>query len=506
RDTRARNRIEQIITDHVSVQVSLGQRLVTFREVVATLRGLMESADVSIPASEVGVVVTNQAEAIPAVDTLFVLGMLEGIFPRRRSEDPVLTDAERDEISRLRSDKPALRNSHDRAQEERDEFYRVCAAAKNALVFSYPAADDDRDNIPAFYLEEVKRCVEVRESNYARSLLAPGVDHCTAEADHKFRAALDGESELPPAVELLTHSARDALVPTIDGHSPGELRDALQCPFAYMARRRLNLRPKRHQTRWASLRRLPQAAQIATQEAGDVEKSLAHSLETVLEEMASDVPEWELQLLRSGGARLIADWVRREIRAREKWPKDEGSVRLSVLYGDGLNDVMPRKLARLKGAMPAVSEMQGYRVGHLYVSRAPEERELTDTDKLYYGLHFLALHRPESVPALEIETMSGERQLLLLYRKPGPNLPSEQPHLKTLDLATIDDPEHWKKLFYREVGDLLQRAVAKINSGSVEPIKGDHCTWCDYGELCRRSALFSEDDSPFGADEVMDVD
>jgi hypothetical protein len=505
RDTRARNRIEQMITDYVSVQVSLGPRLVPFADVVFTLRRLMNDADVSIPANDLGVVVTNQAESVPSVHTLFVLGMLEGIFPKRRSEDPVLTDGEREEMSSLRPEKGSLRTSHDRAHEERDEFYRVCAAAGSALIFSYPAADDNRDNIPAFYLEEVKRCVPVKEVTYPRSLLAPSLENCLAEADVRLRASL-GQEELPPPVELTTEAAKQAILPTSDAHSPGELRDALQCPFAYVARRRLKLRPKRHQARWASLRRLPQIAEIASRNLADVKGALFAALDSVLDETSSDVPDWELQLLRSGGARLISDWVLREGMAREKWPKDGNSVRAGVFFGDGLNETMPKKLAKLSGSLAAVSELQGYRVGHLYVSKAPDGRELEETEKLYYGLHFLGLHQQGYEPALEIETMSGERQLMLLNRKPRPALSSIQPHLKTVDLATIDDPALWKRTFYDQVTELLRRAVLKINSGSVEPIKGDHCDWCDYGELCRRSARFSEDDSPFGSDEVMDID
>ncbi len=96
--------------------------------------------------------------------------------------------------------------------------------------------------------------------------------------------------------------------------------------------------------------------------------------------------------------------------------------------------------------------------------------------------------------------------MLLLSRKQRPFLASEQPHIKTVDLATIDDPVLWKESFYGGVIKLLEVAVRHIRSGSVEPIRGEHCTWCDYGELCRRSALFAETDSPFGEDEVLDGD
>ncbi|MEZ0324449.1 MAG: PD-(D/E)XK nuclease family protein [Fimbriimonas sp.] len=509
RDTRARNRIEQLLGDYISVQHSLGPTLVTLDEVVAVCRELMKSADVSIPAADYGVFVTNNPDSIGGADTLFVLGMLEGIFPRRRTEDPVLTDGERAEISFLRSGKPRLKDSHDRAQEERDEFYRVCAAAKNQLVFSYPAADDERDNIPAFYLDEVERCVSkdrFSKHEYLRSELAPMAGECQTLADIELRAGFDAPRELPLSVELLTAEAKEALIPEADTRfSPSELRDALQCPFQYVVRHRLKLKPKRHQARWASLQRLPQAARMAgTASAADAERALELALESALDDMVSDLPDWELQLLRSGGKRLIQEWVRREMRSRENWPKDEDSLKTDVFFGSGLNEQMPKKLAKLSGAMPAVSDMQGYRVGHLYVSRAPENRELSDTDKLYYGLHFLSLYEKGTEPALEIETMTGERQMLLLSRKPRPFLPSEQPHIKTVDLATIDDPALWKESFYGSVVKLLEKAVGSIRSGSIEPVRGEHCTWCDYGELCRRSALFAETDSPFGEDEVPD--
>ncbi len=509
RDTRARNRIEQLIGDYVSVQHSLGPKLVALGEVVEVCRAMMMNADVSIPAADIGVLVTNNADSIGGADTLFVLGMLEGIFPRRRTEDPVLTDRERAEISSLRPDQPGLKDSHDRAQEERDEFYRVCAAAKNQLIFSYPAADDDRDNIPAFYLDEVQRCID--EKNYfsqehPRSELAPATEFCKSEADLKLRQALDAPSELPSPVELLTTHAKEALTPDLDARfSPSELTDALQCPFRFVARHRLRLKPKRHQARWSSLQRLPQAAKMAAAPTpSDAKRSLELALESALDEMVSDLPHWELQLLRSGGRRLIQEWVRREMLSREKWSKDENSLKTDVSFGAGLNDQMPKKLVKLSGTMPAVSDLQGYKVGHLYVSRAPENRELSDTDRLFYGLHFLSLHEKGTEPALEIETMAGERQMLLLSRKPRPFLSSGLPHIKTLDLAMIDEPALWKETFYRGVIQLLETAVGNIRSGSIEPKKGEHCTWCDYGELCRRSAQFSETDSPFGEDQVQD--
>jgi hypothetical protein len=70
--------------------------------------------------------------------------------------------------------------------------------------------------------------------------------------------------------------------------------------------------------------------------------------------------------------------------------------------------------------------------------------------------------------------------------------------LQVVDLATSDDPAVSKKVFYDEVKRALALAVQRIVEARVDATKGDHCDWCDYGELCRRSRSFGEDDSPFG--------
>jgi hypothetical protein len=51
------------------------------------------------------------------------------------------------------------------------------------------------------------------------------------------------------------------------------------------------------------------------------------------------------------------------------------------------------------------------------------------------------------------------------------------------------------------VKELAREAVDRIAKVDVRALRGDHCTWCDYGELCRQSREFGEEDSPF-VDEV----
>lgn len=508
RDRRARHQMERLLANHVTVDSVTLPRSITLREAAGLCRELWENSDVSIPPAEFGVCVSDDPYAFPEIEVLHVMGMLEGVFPRRRSEEPILTDFEREEISALRPGKARLLSSHDQAESERDTFYRVCAVARSRVVFSYPLADDQRDNIPAFYLTEVERAMggPVTRRDYPRTLIAPAGDRCASVADRRLREALDAPRELPPTVELVTEEAREALTPKPEHRfTPGELRDVLQCPFQSVLRHRLHLRVGRRGNRWQSLRKIPQASSLIGQRnRAEAESALMGALEAELDALYSDVPDWEMQLLRAGGRRLIRDWLQREFRARETWPKEQGSVVQNVAFGEPrLRDTMPGGV-RLDGVVPAVSHLQRYSVAHLYGSGARDPKNLTEEEKLYFGLFFLALFETGREGALEIESMRGKRELMVLTRAGGSLNGHVQDGLSVIDLATADDPALSKKIFYDEVKRALKRAVDRVNRAAVDAMKGDHCDWCDYGELCRRSRAFGEEDSPFGRDTVLD--
>ncbi len=141
---------------------------------------------------------------------------------------------------------------------------------------------------------------------------------------------------------------------------------------------------------------------------------------------------------------------------------------------------------------------------HLYGTRAREEEDLTDPDRLYLGLYFGIGFEPGRETALEIEGSAGKRSLVVLTRAGIGNLRSNvQNGLQVLDLSTSDDPATSKRQFNDEFKKLLKRALELIERGEIRPVPGDYCEWCDFGELCRRSPQFSDDDSPFGEDEVF---
>ena len=501
RDRRALNQMERLLVNHISVDDVTQSSSMSLKEFVALCEKLWTDGDVSIPFAENGVRVTSDPNVIGDVDHLFVLGMLEGVFPRRRSEDPILTDVERAEISALRPDQPPLPDSRSKAQAERDEFYRVCAAANRSIVFSYPLADDQKDNIPAFYLSEVERAHgKIESHNYPRPELAPAIEKCLAEADINLRRAYEGPRESPLAIGLESEPARSAIRPSIDAaFQPNVLRDALQCPFQYLARHVLKVRVKRQPARWSTLRRLPQVSQLLTKDdMADAERAMIIALDSQLDLLYAEVPEWEMRLLRAGGQRLIRDWLQRESRSREQWPKTSGSVKSNVAFGThGVRSNMPGDV-KLEGVVPGISRLNSYNVVHLYGSPIDSAKGLSEADQLYLGLHLLAIHEPGREGALEVEGMAGKRSLVILGRKASEPLPSSASDgLQVVDLATEDDAGVSKKVFFEKVKLALSDAMRNIVDARVDAIKGDHCDWCDFGELCRRSRGFGEEDSPF---------
>ena len=508
RDRRALNQIERLLANHISINDVTVAGSANLVEFVGLCERLWTAGDVSIPSAPSGVVVTSDPYTIGDISYLQVLGMLEGVFPRRRTEDPILTDQERAEISGIRPGLPSLLDSKTKAQSERDEFYRVCSAAKKEIVFSYPLADDQKDNIPAFYLSEVERTDStIQGKNYPRPVLAPEKQNCITTADVLLREATDGPRQAPLPVELVSEAVTSAVRPMPGkAFEPRVLRDALECPFRYVARHALKLKVKRQSERWGSLRKLPQVSQLlAKKDIEDGERSLIVALNAELDQLYAEVPDWEMQLLRSGGQRLIRDWLHREVISREVWPKNPDSLKTNVSFGShGVRSEMPGGIL-LEGAIAGISKLGPYNVAHIFGNPPDDVKKLKDGQRLFLGLHMLAIHESGREVAVEIESAGSSRTLVVLGRQDSEPLPSNRADgLQVVDLATVDDVNLAKKEFYRATKEALKTAVANIFDVRVTPIKGDTCTWCDYGELCRRAQGFGEDDSPFGDDQEVE--
>ncbi len=437
--------------------------------------------------------------------SLYVLGMLEGQFPRRRTEDPVLSDHDRAQISSFASEGRRLPDSRQVAGLERDEFVRVCSAARERATFSFPVAGEDRDNVPAFYLQEVRAAVpSIGAQAHGRAMLVPPDGESTLGADRALSAALGLPPVLPKPPSLAFPSAA-ALVRAGEGEaiSPGALRDALVCAFQFAFKRRLGLRPPRKVDHWYLLAQLPQAAglpAIATREAAM--ERLGEVWTERLGELEAELQPQESTLMHAGARRLFGQWVEREFDARALWPKQPGTVRPHAAFGGaGMAGELPvaGTSLKLKGAVTAVSKMGPYRVAHLMSARssivdAKTADSLSDPDRLELGLYLWALSGDASSVAVEAESILGDRTLFLLPRSAEFELSANvKGRLRVVDLG---EPG----AFFPEVRALLARAVEVARSGDSAPSPGSHCAYCDFGEICRNAEGFGEQEALFDGD------
>ncbi|MBI5707556.1 MAG: PD-(D/E)XK nuclease family protein [Armatimonadetes bacterium] len=508
RDDLAAAALEEALLVHAMLE---GQGLTSqldAQRFLSLLNAAVDQEECALPAQGQGVLATSRPDELGSLDSLLVLGMLEGGFPRRRSEDPILSDFDRQAINALRPGKPELPDSHRDARGERDVLVRVCAAPSRRIAFSYPLTDDDRDNVPAFYLEEITRAMAglVERGDHPRAQLTPPIENCAIQADRELCTALDSRSRPGPPAELFSDLAKAAVAPLLeDPLSPSELRDALHCGFKSAFRRGLKLDPKRMGLTWTILLALPQRVGLpAIAGPEEAKERLKHALEAQVLEHAHELSEGDLKLLRIWGSRLIKEWVGREFEARELWQKDPGSVRPHAAFGEeGLRGELPLpgRSLRLRGAATAQATMGPYAVVEILnarrsIAEAKSAEDLSDADAMELGVYLMALWGQRAAVAAEVESLSGDRTLFVLPRR----LEQELAGKAASGMRVVDLGE--PRSFLGRVKDNLSLALERIDAGAVAPSPGDHCSRCDFAELCRSAQGSGEEEGVTFASDV----
>lgn len=493
RDRHAQDALQRALEQRGQIESARRSRPWNLENFAKAASRFWDTEEYWIPAPEGGVRVVSSAHAIGRARTVYVLGMLEGVFPRRRTEDPILTDEERTALAHLLNTR--LPTSHERAAEERDEFYRICAAPTEQLILSYPQTGEDRDNVPAFYLQEIDRALgKVVRTDLSQ--FGPPLLDVTLPADRALLLPLSVPPQPAQGFELVTEEAR-ALVAANpgDSFSPRDLRKAKECPFQFVFDTKVGVRSRRMANRWNQLRRLPMQAELfAAPDPKSAAESLIVALQEFLDVAAGEAPDHELSLLRVGGQRLMKEWIEREFAARELWPRTD--VVSQVHFGDaGLRRELEFKVGkvRLKGTMPAISKSGGYKVVHLtdasIIKRGRDSDELSESDHLEIGAYLLSMYDGENNLALEIDSTAGRRTRLLLPRTESVRADMGN----QLYVSDLGD----QRSFFKTARELVLDVMQRIESGAIRPTPGEQCSVCDFGELCRSSRDFGDDADPF---------
>ncbi|HRI44007.1 MAG TPA: PD-(D/E)XK nuclease family protein [Fimbriimonadaceae bacterium] len=496
RDLRAQASMERSLLDYASAFQGGGVAL-SLQGFVSLAHRIWDVQDTVLPGSETGIQVVGSADQLGDCDVVFVLGMLEGVFPRRRSEDPIIGDHDRS-LLRLATRHEILPRSHDIAERERLEFVHLCALARRRLVLSYPLTGESRDNIPAFYLAEIASLLgdKLIKRTKQRGDVAPFDSR--SGADHRLAEALASEPKRPPKVTLLeAPEAKRAIRPDLadEGVDPREIALASECPFRAVARHRIRVFPGTLRDPWRSIWRLPSVAGLPKSENREAARqTLCAALANELDRMVGELDPWQIRVIEGSALRMIDGWVDREFEAREVWPR---KVRTGVATDDPeLRNRVPlsdKRSVRLVGQIDAVIQIGPYSGLTVYQARRPDLKKVEDrlnAEQFLQGLELLIVSTSNQCVAAEIDSTDGERHLYLVPRL------DDVPLRKSLTCRVFTLADAWAP-YARLVKSTLVVAIALLERADMEPRPGKHCETCDYGELCRASIEFGEVDDPF---------
>lgn len=473
----------------------------TFAAFLQLARDLWEREEITIRRGDDSIRVQTSTDALEPCDALFALGMLEGEFPHRRTEDALLHDADRHWLSEHLRLEPPLLSSHAQIAEERADFIRVASSPSRRLVMSYPLTDEDRDNIPTLYLNEVEELAgSVERGNHPVSELVPAKDRAINTWDRRLVEALNGPTEWLRVPKVTHPLAQEKIRP--DADAPLRLRrivDAVQCPFRSVAAgwhlRRAPSPPSK-----AVLSKVPERDRLHIVPNQSVEDHLRSSLNAVIDQNRVEWDPWQVDLMRILSERQLKVWAGTELQIRELGLKDTHDlVFASTEPEGGLREELRKDSGiRLKEKAIARTYQDGVSTLYYFTRRSwssvrglngllrREDRIAVgiETQYLYeVTLAFLQKPSPDTREFRVIVVDPGGRVVLLRVGRASdvarPPLPA------SIQVINLDGDEEIRmsSLLVQE----LKKGYDALQAATMEPTPGDYCRHCSFADLCRWS-------------------
>lgn len=491
RDQRAYTAMLSNLAQDALAWISAQGEPMSFRQWLAHASKIWDESTVSQPSDSNGIPVVSQPAELFDVDYLLVLGMLEGTFPRRRSEEPILSDEEREEMNQFLTE-VQLVNSFDEARAERDLFYRVCCAAQKGLYLSYPATNDDSesDSVPAFYLDEVEKAVSNAVTiHHSRKDLFPSQSAILNERDEKLRVSFSAPYQPPLSNEV--DRARNLIKVELATLRPSERRSLLDCGYR-IAAQRVFPAPQRESESWNSLLRLVRRSNLfSVRTADDARANFSECLESFLDELRLRVPEWEYDMIQHGANQMIPKLIEQEFAARDLWRRDVKSTVSNVKFGDPELEFDKYKFDE---TVPAVTTQGGVKTVHLFRMKAPKPKDDAERFEFFaeFSPYLHAAFFSKHVPRVEVQGIDGSRTLVIFSG--GENRPIQSEELRVENLAQNEGDWPEFLMMLKQVKERLKESLAE---DSLKAVPGKHCFYCNYADLCRRSVMAPEDDDVF---------
>ncbi|MBV6458765.1 MAG: ATP-dependent helicase/deoxyribonuclease subunit B [Fimbriimonadaceae bacterium] len=453
---------------------------------------LWEQETVILPGSLTGVRVSSDPVNLVGVKHLFAMGMSEGVFPQRQTEDAILFDSDIQLLNGSAGE--PIPTSQDLARQERDLFIRVCSIPSESLTLSYPQSEDDRDNIPAFYLSEIERISagNVAKRRFAFRDFAPEPEACLAPADLALAESLRSSAVIPVSPRLAEQAAL-SLVRTEDdsSYSPRELQAVIDCAFRASMRYRLEVAQpleRRLQFVLPDLAERANLAQMTTTE--QAAAALWHAFSDWTDRHYAELDAHERELLAAAARRYFAEVVDREFAAREVWPREPSDTQARVDIGQqGLfgQFKIGETQVNLRFTAPFLTETAaGSRIIQFEATEEDRNQHEAPLDRA-----LLALIQQKRSPStfIEVDAATGKRTLLIA------DATGRIEHRKNRrkDLVERQLVEGDLRAAFTSAKRQAAEAVQKWRTHDMAPTPGPVCEQCDFGDVCRWSRAYSDE-------------
>jgi hypothetical protein len=453
--------------------------------------------------------VVTEAMALGDVQWVVALGVVEGRFPKRRMEVPILNDEKREALAQ-QNPQWRLPTSYDRAREEEQEFYRLVCSAPNILL-CYPHKILDHHEVPAFFLSDLQESV-------------PGVKHSCKPIEQRFPLPAEclHSADLFPSLEWyrdsipeevkaweqrlseeqrkqrerfrlsaqnsLSHELRDEGLKQRFSALPRSLtfsllRSLARCRFQYFARAHLNFSATRPVRTGRRLDRLVQKVDLVNvRSPEELREALIRLWSEELEKTKPLTPPEEWELFRLSEQALLEDFSRREFYAREEWGLVPEKQNLSLQQAGFRTAVKVQGLDLTLDEHIDILYRRGEDVVPLrlgYASPSSDRESFLDN-----ALLLALMPQPKEERISLMDDLEGRRRVALAGPRSGRTSQlSEKP-----DKGLLVGPRHHSsKFLVDEAKKHLQEVIQMAISGDITPTPGRHCELCSLGSLCRLS-------------------
>lgn len=496
-DQRAQMAMMRSLAEYAPTYDAEAEEKITFSEFVGICARLWDREEVISPTDRRGIRVVSKSTEVGEADIVIVMGMLEGVMPKRRTEDPILSDEERAGLTRALGLEFPLLDSGFEARAQRDAFVRLCAAAKQKLILSYPRADEERLNVPASYLSEIRALVgdAISTSSFTRAELVPQSSDCRNYADLRIAEALALPREDHMVERLKSEAAREIVRPDFESRiEVREVVDATECLFKSNARYRLGIHPNSKGIN-SLLRRLPAMAQLRSQpDAESARAALEAALSQSIADRSTEIEKWEESLIEATAMRQIDQWIEAEFAAREIWKLEPAQTNVGLdhpVFRPSLK--IGNTKIQFKAKVDGISELGPYLVIHRFFQPNPSTSfEKSPGVWLEIAILYALSKTHNSSQIFDLDLSSGGRLALTFNKADGVSLASNsRRHLSTrqpVDTRGLLD-------FLKEE---LDRATFRLETGNMVATPGEHCENCAFGELCRVSREHNDFDLQAG--------